>query len=194
MQRGEEVRPDLPVAPAPKAPKKKGKAVKIVGIIVGGLIVLSAIGAALPIPKRRRQRRPSRRRPTPPMATSRRLWTNPQLRRSRRSPSPRPRPRPVEPEFTAGQENAISAAKSYLDYTAFSKSGLIDQLKFEKYSASDARFAVNHITVDWNEQAAKSAQSYLDYSSFSRQGLIDQLEFEGFTTQQATHGVNTTGL
>ena len=52
---------------------------------------------------------------------------------------------------------------------------------FEKYSAADARFAVNHITVNWNEQAAKSAASYLDYGSFSRQSLIDQLEFEGFT-------------
>ena len=78
--------------------------------------------------------------------------------------------------------------------SAFSKSGLIDQLEFEKYSAADARFAVNHIAVDWNEQAAKSAKSYLDYSSFSRQGLIDQLEFEGFTTQQAIYGVSTTGL
>jgi hypothetical protein len=103
-------------------------------------------------------------------------------------------PEITEPEFTASQENAISTAESYLDYTAFSKSGLIEQLEYEKYSAADARFAVNHINVDWNEQAAKSAKSYLEYSSFSRQGLIDQLEYAGFTTQQATYGVNTTGL
>ena len=110
------------------------------------------------------------------------------------APEPTTAPEIVEPEFTASQENAISTAESYLDFGAFSKSGLIDQLKFEKYSAADARFAVNHITVNWNEQAAKSAASYLDFGSFSRQGLIDQLKFEGFTTQQATYGVNTTGL
>lgn len=67
-------------------------------------------------------------------------------------------------------------------------------MKFEGYSKADARFAVNHISVNWNEQAARSAKAYLDYGSFSRQGLIDQLKFEGFTTQQAIYGVNTTGL
>ena len=77
---------------------------------------------------------------------------------------------------------------------AFSESGLIDQLKFEKFSPADATFAVNHVSVDWNEQAAKSAQGYLDTMAFSREGLIEQLEFEGFTTQQATYGVNEAGL
>jgi hypothetical protein len=117
-------------------------------------------------------------------------------------PASQPIEEPVEvdapeitgPSFTVSQENAITTAESYLEYTAFSESGLIEQLRYEKYSAADARFAVNHINVDWNEQAAKSAKSYLEYSSFSRQGLIDQLEYEGFTTQQAIYGVNTTGL
>ena len=103
-------------------------------------------------------------------------------------------PEITEPEFTVSQENAIGTAESYLDSMAFSESGLIEQLEYEKYSPADARFAVNHITVDWNEQAAKSAKSYLESMSFSRQGLIDQLEYEGFTTQQAIYGVNTTGL
>ena len=98
------------------------------------------------------------------------------------------------PPLTVSQENAIATAEDYLDYTAFSASGLIDQLEFEGFSTADAQFAVSHITVNWNEQAAKSAKDYLDYSSFSRQGLIDQLEFEGFTTEQAIYGVNTTGL
>jgi hypothetical protein len=103
-------------------------------------------------------------------------------------------PEITEPEFTVSQENAIRTAESYLEYTAFSESGLIEQLRYEKYSAADARFAVHHISVDWNEQAAKSAKSYLEFSSFSRQGLIAQLKYEGFTAQQAIYGVNTTGL
>ena len=69
-------------------------------------------------------------------------------------------------------------AKDYLDYTAFSRSGLINQLvEFDGFSTADATFAVDHITVDWNEQAAKAAKDYLDVSGFSRSGLIDQLEY-----------------
>jgi hypothetical protein len=188
MQRTDEVRPDLPVAPAPKAPKKKGKALKIVGIIVGGFVVLSAISAALP-----KQEGPAAA-PVVTPADSTNGNESPTVDEPATPTEPTTAPEIVEPQLTAGQKNAISAAKSYLEFEAFSESGLIDQLKFEKYSAADAQFAVNHITVDWNEQAAKSAKSYLDISSFSRQGLIDQLEFEGFTTQQAIYGVNTTGL
>lgn len=95
---------------------------------------------------------------------------------------------------TVAQQNAIRAAQDYLDYTAFSRSGLIDQLVFEGYSQSDAAYAVDWLDVNWNEQAARSAKAYLDYSSFSRQGLIDQLEFEGYTHAQAVYGVDQTGL
>jgi colicin import membrane protein len=98
------------------------------------------------------------------------------------------------PQLTAGQENAIESAQDYLDYSAFSKTGLVKQLKFEGYTDKDATFAVNHIKVNWNEQAAKSAADYLDYSSFSRQGLIDQLEFEGYSEEQATYGATQAGL
>ena len=90
---------------------------------------------------------------------------------------------------TAGQRNALSSAQSYLQYSAFSKSGLVKQLKYEDYSSSEARWAVAHVRVNWYAQAVKSAKSYLRYSSFSRQGLIEQLEYEGFTTSQAAYGV-----
>jgi Host cell surface-exposed lipoprotein len=97
---------------------------------------------------------------------------------------------PANAETTA-QHNAVKSAESYVKYSGFSRSGLIDQLEFEQYSASDATYAVDHITVDWNAEAVESAQSYLKYSSFSRSGLIDQLEFEGFTSAQAAYAVNT---
>jgi hypothetical protein len=99
-----------------------------------------------------------------------------------------------EPTETVSQSNAVESALSYIQYSAFSRKGLIEQLKFEDYSTADATYAVDSIDVDWNEQAAKSAANYLEYSSFSRQGLIDQLVFEGFTQSQAEYGVNTTGL
>jgi hypothetical protein len=90
---------------------------------------------------------------------------------------------------TAGQRNALDSARSYLRFGAFSKSGLIDQLKFEHYSNSEARWAVAHVRVSWNAEAVQSAKSYLRFQSFSRQGLIEQLEFEGFTHSQAAYGV-----
>jgi hypothetical protein len=95
-----------------------------------------------------------------------------------------------EPKFSPGQANAIAAAQDHLDYSAFSKAGLVKQLKFEDYRPKDAVFAANHIKVNWNKQAVASAKDYLEYSSFSKAGLITQLEFEGFTRAQATYGAN----
>jgi hypothetical protein len=97
--------------------------------------------------------------------------------------------------FTRSQDNAIESATSYLNYSSFSKQGLIRQLKTEEFSEADAAFAVEYLEtsggVDWNEQAVKSAESYLDYSSFSLPGLVNQLESEGFTPAQAQYGATT---
>lgn len=95
---------------------------------------------------------------------------------------------------TTAQKNAVRKANSYLSMTGFSRSGLIKQLEFEKFSTEDATYAVDKISPDWNEQAAKKAKSYQDLSGFSRDGLIKQLEFEGFTTEQAAYGADSVGL
>jgi colicin import membrane protein len=99
-----------------------------------------------------------------------------------------------EPDLTTGQENARRSAEDYLSFSAFSRSGLIDQLKFEGYSGQDATVAVDSLNVNWNEQAARSAEEYLAMSGFSRSGLIEQLMFEGYTRQQAEYGVDKAGL
>ena len=101
--------------------------------------------------------------------------------------------------WTSEQKHAYNAGLSYLEYTAFSKQGLIDQLSSEYgegYPLEVAEFAVNKIEergeVDWVEQAKRSAQNYLDFSDFSKQGLIDQLSSEygeQFTVEQATEAV-----
>jgi hypothetical protein len=97
------------------------------------------------------------------------------------------------PSMTMGQKNALDKGKSYLDYSAFSYSGLIGQLEHEGFTTEDATFAADNCGADWNEQAAQKAQDYLDYSSFSRDGLIGQLEHEGFTAEQAEYGVSAVG-
>lgn len=90
--------------------------------------------------------------------------------------------------LTLGQKNALNSAKAYLNYSAFSYKGLIEQLEYEKYSNEDATYAADNCGADWNKQAVKSAKSYLEYSSFSREGLIEQLEYEGFSYEEAVYG------
>jgi hypothetical protein len=106
----------------------------------------------------------------------------------------------TRPPLTVAQQNAIQSAEDYLDFQAFSRLGLIDQLSSkygEGFSKADATFAVDHVKVNWNEQAALSAKQYLKTGSFSHNGLVDQLSSrhgERFTRAQAEYGVSQTGL
>lgn len=99
-----------------------------------------------------------------------------------------------EPQATTSQRNALSMANDYLDYTAFSPSGLIEQLEYEGFSNEDATWAVDNCGADWTAQADRMAAQYMDYSSFSHSGLVDQLVFEGFTQEQAEHGADSVEL
>lgn len=99
-----------------------------------------------------------------------------------------------KPTYTVAQQNAIDKAQSYLSFTAFSRKGLIEQLKFDKFTTAEATFGVDHAGANWNDQAVAKAKSYLDMTSFSRGSLIDQLVFDGFTQAQAAHGVTGAGL
>lgn len=102
--------------------------------------------------------------------------------------------------YTVSQTQAIGAAKDYLSLTGFSRLGLIGQLSSKAgdgYSKADATFAVDHITVNWNEEAVKSAKEYLKISHFSRSGLIEQLSSaagDQYTKAQATYAADHVGL
>lgn len=98
-----------------------------------------------------------------------------------------------KPKLTMGQENAISKAQSYLNLTGFSRTGLIDQLKFEGFSAEDATFGADNAGADWNAECAQKAQSYIDMTSFSRDGLAEQLAFEGFLPAEIEFGLAAVG-
>jgi Host cell surface-exposed lipoprotein len=103
-------------------------------------------------------------------------------------------------EATLSQQNALRSAEQYLETSAFSEAGLIEQLSSEagsKYPHADAVFALEHLHVNWNEQAVKAAKEYLSTSSFSCQGLIEQLSSEAgskFTVAQAEYAANKIGL
>lgn len=95
---------------------------------------------------------------------------------------------------TVSQRNARREAKSYLEFSAFSRQALIKQLEYGKFSTADATYGTDAQKANWNEQAAKSAKSYLDFTSFSRESLIAQLEYSGFTRPQAEFGAKAVGF
>jgi hypothetical protein len=104
-------------------------------------------------------------------------------------------------EASPSQQNALQAAEKYLEYTAFSQAGLIEQLSSsagDKYPEQDAVWAVEHLHgVNWDDQAAKSAKKYLEYTSFSCQGLIEQLSSSAgdkYTQAQAEYGARQAGI
>lgn len=92
-----------------------------------------------------------------------------------------------------GEEQALGKAESYLSFSAFSKKGLGEQLKFEGFEQGEIDYALSQIEVDWSEQAVKKAKDYLNVSDFSKASLIEQLKFEGFTEEEAQAGVKGAG-
>ena len=87
----------------------------------------------------------------------------------------------------------MEKAKSYISHSAFSYTGLIEQLEYHGYSMSEATYGADHCGADWYEQAKKKAASYLSHMSFSKSELIDQLEYSGFTHDQAVYGAKENG-
>lgn len=84
--------------------------------------------------------------------------------------------------------SALQKAHDYLGYSAFSRTGLIEQLEYESFSEDDATYAVDNCGADWKKQAVLKAKQYRGYSAFSHKGLVEQLEYEGFTHEQAEYG------
>lgn len=190
--------------PAPKKHPVRNALLIIGGSVVGLIVLLGVIGAAAGGPDERASAPlPNTvvKTSVPPVAApSKTTAPKPTAPAATQAPETTQVPETTQPAMTASQEQAVGSAESYLEFTAFSRKGLIRQLSSsagEGFSVADATYAVDHVKVDWNEQAAKSAKSYLQMTNFSRQGLIHQLESsagEGFTHSQAVYGVNKAGL
>lgn len=101
--------------------------------------------------------------------------------------------------LTGPQKNAVRVAQSYLNISAFSRDGLIEQLSSQAgngFNINDATKAVDSLNVDWNQEAVKSAQQYLKMMGFSCSGLVQQLSSRAgakFTEKQATFGAQRSG-
>ena len=115
-------------------------------------------------------------------------------------PETRDTSKPAEPKVSMEEQQAVASAQDYLDYGAFSKDGLIDQLSSEygeAFPKDVATRAVESLDTDWSAEAVESAESYLEFDSFSCSGLVDQLSSEygeQFTVKQAKHAGITVGL
>ena len=159
--------------------------IKITALLTAGVITIGALGAACA----------PANEPQAKATTHQNV-----IDKGAKAAKPKPPPKPAADMESVSEANARGSAESYLDISAFSRKGLIEQLTSdagEGFPMADAIYGVDAVHADWNEQAAESAKQYLDISSFSRSGLIQQLTSEageGFTQAQAEYGVSQAGL
>jgi Host cell surface-exposed lipoprotein len=176
-----------------QAPRRNSRARKILGAIAAAIVVIIVI-AAFSSHGGSNTPASSASSPAAPAAT---ITPGPTAPVNTQSPA-------SNTGFTTSQESAIQDAASYLSSEpGFSKSGLIGQIKYDGFSRSLARFAVDAISngevsglsVNWMQQAADDAKNYMQSEGgFSYSGLVQQLEYDGFTASQARYGARSVGL
>jgi hypothetical protein len=183
------------VQAAPQVPfKKKGHLVRNLGIVVGALLLVGIGGAIASSGSSNNNSTAGTTTASSPAVTAAATAKATTAATAKAAPTA-----PAGPTLTNQQQNAAKSARSYLNFTAFSRQGLIDQLSSaygDKYAVQDATIAVDSLNVDWNSEAAQSAKSYLKFTAFSCQGLIDQLKSpygDKFTVAQATYGAQQAG-
>lgn len=90
---------------------------------------------------------------------------------------------------------ALNSAQEYSDEQYMSKQGIYQQLispDGDKYPADAAKYAVDHVKADWNQNALKTAQEYQSEGDMSNAEIQDQLsspDGENFTPEQAQWAV-----
>lgn len=99
--------------------------------------------------------------------------------------TPRPTVEPTPRPTTKEEGEAVQTAKALLDAAGFSQDQLVAQLKYEGFSDSVSKYAVENCGADWDQQATRSAENYRSYLSLSGDELVAQLEKDGFTHEQA---------
>ena len=199
-QQGAHTNPVVEAAPAQSPPqvpvKKKGDLVRNLGIVVGALLLVGIGGAIASSRSSNNNSTAGTTTASTPAVTA----AATAKAAATAAPTAKAAPTaPAGPTLTNQQKNAAQSGRSYLNFTAFSRQGLIDQLSSaygDKYAVADATIAVDSLNVDWNAEAVQSAKSYLKISAFSCQGLIDQLDSQygdKYTVAQATYGAHQAG-
>ena len=65
-----------------------------------------------------------------------------------------------------GNEGALAKAKSYLNSSAFSYEGLIEQLEYEGFTETEAKYGVDNCGANWKAQALKKNKVIFEFVSF----------------------------
>lgn len=102
-------------------------------------------------------------------------------------------------DATREQKNALKKAESYSNMMHMSKKAIYAQLTSEygeKFSATDAQYAIDNIKADWNANALAKAKSYQDSMNMSKSAIYDQLTSEygeQFTKAEAQYAIDHLG-
>ena len=97
---------------------------------------------------------------------------------------------PLE-SLNENQVQAIQTAKDYLDTMHLSQTELLQMLSVENVDSEDAKFALEYLNIDWNQEARKKAKEYCKHKiGFSKEKLKAQLLFDHFTEEEADFAVS----
>lgn len=89
------------------------------------------------------------------------------------------------------QVQAIQTAEDYLDTMPLSQTELLQMLSVENIDLEDAKFAIEYLNIDWNQEAKKKAKEYCKHKiGFSKEKLKAQLLFDHFTEEEANFAVS----
>ena len=93
--------------------------------------------------------------------------------------------------LSENQVQAIQTAKDYLDTMHLSQTELSQMLSVENIDSEDAKFALEYLSIDWNQEARKKAKEYCKHKiGFSKEKLKAQLLFDHFTEEEADFAVS----
>lgn len=90
---------------------------------------------------------------------------------------------------TETQDFALERARELNGYEVYSAMGLEFELVSEGFSREDARWAVDNLGEDWNNNAVEAVHELNQFASYSRVGMLQALKDGGFTQDEAQHGV-----
>ena len=97
---------------------------------------------------------------------------------------------PLE-SLNENQVQALQTAEDYLDTMPLSQTELLQMLSVENIDLEDAKFAIEYLNIDWNQEAKKKAKEYCKHKiGFSKEKLKAQLLFDHFTEEEANFAVS----
>lgn len=96
-------------------------------------------------------------------------------------------------ELTVSQKNAVICAYDEVSFWKCAPDFLIHKVlvEFEGFSVADAKLAVSHMDIDWDEQAILYAKDHCEGSSRAR--LADDMRRYGFNDEQIEKALKEVG-